>query len=303
MVREKRNKRIIKIFFGFCILLFFGISSLDFDFYSLFASEVSEKVTESKLSVDEEKESDYKSNVEEEKEKKESRKKKKVFKKKVKSRKKRKVHRKKVYLTFDDGPSENTVEILKILDKYEVKATFFVIGREDKASLKIYKDIVNKGHTIALHSYTHNYKQIYASLEAFQKDYKRISDLVFKATGVRSNYYRFPGGTSNTVSPISMQIFVDYFNKKGIRYFDWNIQCGDAVRYPPAPQKLFENVVHPISNRKDDSFIVLIHDSKPMKNSVKALPSIIKWLKKNRYDILPIDDDTIPVHHGVAKKK
>lgn len=213
----------------------------------------------------------------------------------------KKFNGKKVYLTFDDGPSENTDEVLKILDKYDVKGTFFVIGREDKQSKKRYKTIVEKGHTIGLHSYTHNYRQIYANLNAFKKDYKRIDDLVYKVTGVRTHYYRFPGGTSNTVSPISMKVFVDYFNKKGIRYYDWNVQCGDAVKIPPTPYTLYSNVVNSIAYSKQNSFIVLIHDSKPMKNSVKALPLILDWLKKNKYEILPIDDDTVPVHHNVAK--
>lgn len=227
--------------------------------------------------------------------------KKKKNKDKKSSKKKKK--RKKVYLTFDDGPSENTAKVLEILEKYDVKGTFFVIGREDKKSLKTYKDIVKKGHTIGLHSYTHRYKEIYANLSAFKKDFKRISKLIQKTTGVKSSYYRFPGGTSNSVSPTDMRVFVNYFNKIGIRYYDWNVQCGDAVRVPPSPKKLYSNVVNAIKRSKENSFIVLIHDSKPMKNSVKALPSIIKWLKKNQYDILPIDDDTVEVHHQIVKKR
>lgn len=220
-----------------------------------------------------------------------------------KAKKKPLFNGKKVYLTFDDGPSENTDEVLKILDEYGVKGTFFVIGKEDKDSLRRYKDIVKKGHTIALHSYTHNYKQIYKNLKEFKKDFKRIDNLIYKTTGVRSKYYRFPGGTSNTVSPTSMKVFVDYFNKTGIRYYDWNVQCGDAVKSPPSPYTLYMNVVNGIKGSKLDSFIVLIHDSKPMKNSVKALPHMIKWLQENRYEILPIDDHTVPVHHSIAVKK
>lgn len=210
---------------------------------------------------------------------------------------------KKVYLTFDDGPSRNTDEVLKILDKYKVKASFFVIGKTDKLSRKRYKKIVESGHTIGLHSFTHKYKQIYADLKAFQKDLKRISDLVYDVTGVRSGYYRFPGGSSNTISPTDMRVFIDYLKKEGMEYFDWNVQCGDAVRKPPAPGVLYNNVIRSIKRSKADSFIVLIHDSQHMKNSVKALPLIIEHLQKDGYQLLPIDDDTEPVHHLVSKRR
>lgn len=231
-----------------------------------------------------------------------SHKKKKKSAKKKKSKNK-KSNSKKVYLTFDDGPSPNTDAVIKILDKYDVKGTFFVIGKTDKASKKRYKAIVENGHTIGLHSYTHAYKKIYANLKAFKKDLKRISDLVYDTTGVRSKYYRFPGGTSNTLSPISMNVFANYLHKEGYEYFDWNVQCGDAVRRPPAPKVLYNNVINSIRRSRANSFIVLIHDSKPMKNSVKALPMIISRLQKDGYEILPIDDDTVPVHHRAQKKK
>ncbi|MBO4461285.1 MAG: polysaccharide deacetylase family protein, partial [Lachnospiraceae bacterium] len=104
---------------------------------------------------------------------------------------------KKVYLTFDDGPSHNTELILDILKEYNVKATFFVIGRNDEYSKSLYKRIVDEGHTIALHSYTHRYSSIYASLDAYKEDLQKISDLVYDATGVRSKFIRFPGGSSN----------------------------------------------------------------------------------------------------------
>lgn len=227
--------------------------------------------------------------------------KKKIIKKKT-AKDQKKEGNKKVYLTFDDGPSENTDEILKILDKYNIKATFFVIGKEDEESINRYKKIVEKGHTIGLHSYTHRYKEIYKDLSAFKKDFKRIQNLIYKATGVRSNYYRFPGGTSNTVSPTDMNVFVDYFNRKGIRYYDWNVQCGDAVKVPPNPDTLYKNVVEPILQYHLQSYIVLIHDSVPMKNSVKALPRMIEKLQRENFELLPIDDDTEQIHHKAQKR-
>ena len=106
---------------------------------------------------------------------------------------------KKVYLTFDDGPSENTEKILDILSEYDVKATFFVIGRTDDVSKDIYQRIRREGHTLAMHSYTHQYQKIYASKNAYKRDLEKLSDLLFDVTGEKCKFIRFPGGSSNTV--------------------------------------------------------------------------------------------------------
>lgn len=304
MIRQKgfREAKAIKkilplsLFFIY-IVTFFLIFS--FSASTLYAKETPKGSSDSEiLEIERIKQNEEK--IEQGKRKKTSKKKKKG---KNRRAKKKKGNDKKVYLTFDDGPSKNTDAILKILDKYRVKATFFVIGKEDKASIKRYQEIVNKGHTIALHSYTHNYKEIYKNLTAFKKDFKRIRKLIYKATGIRSNYYRFPGGTSNTVSPTDMNVFVNYFNKKGIRYYDWNIQSGDAIRKPPKPDVIYKNVVDPILQYSLQSYIVLIHDSVPMKNSVKALPMIIERLQEEKCELLPIDDNTEQIHHKVQKRR
>ena len=124
---------------------------------------------------------------------------------------------KKAYLTFDDGPSINTDKVLDILDRYGIKATFFVVGKTDEDSKKRYKDIVNRGHNIGLHSLTHDYKQIYANLKAFKKDVYGIRDIVREYAGIDSKIYRFPGGSSNTVSKTNMYILIKWIksvNKK-----------------------------------------------------------------------------------------
>ena len=204
-----------------------------------------------------------------------------------------------VYLTFDDGPSANTDDILRILKENNVLATFFVVGKTDEKSLERYKRIVSEGHTLALHSYTHDFSQIYASLDNFKKDYYAISDLIYNTTGVRSKYYRFPGGSSNSVSAIDMQNPVDFLKKEGVKYFDWNVMSGDAVRVPPSAKELYNNVITGVYNTKNA--VVLMHDLPEKISTVEALPKIIKKLKKENYLMLPIDDSTPIVHHRIRK--
>ena len=114
----------------------------------------------------------------------------------------------KVYLTFEDGPSDNTGEILDILAQYDVKATFFVVGKEDEESKALYQRIVDEGHTLGMHSYSNKYSQIYQSDEAFEEDFERLRDELHQVTGVNSIYYRFPGGSSNQISNVPMSDFI-----------------------------------------------------------------------------------------------
>ena len=204
-----------------------------------------------------------------------------------------------VYLTFDDGPSANTDDILAILRKNDIKATFFVVGKTDGKSLERYRKIVSEGHTIALHSYTHDFSQIYASLDNFKKDYYAISDLIYNTTGVRSRFYRFPGGSSNSVSKIDMNLPVKFLKEEGIEYFDWNVMSGDAVRIPPSAKELYNNVITGIHGTENS--IVLMHDLPEKKSTVEALPKIIKKLKEENYLMLPIDNSTPIVHHKIRK--
>ena len=117
---------------------------------------------------------------------------------------------KKVYLTFDDGPSSNTDQILDILKDYDVKATFFVVGKTDERSVKAYQRIVEEGHTLAMHSYSHKYDEIYESKEAFARDLNSLQEYLYETTGVWPRIYRFPGGSSNTVSKVDMQELIEY---------------------------------------------------------------------------------------------
>lgn len=210
-------------------------------------------------------------------------------------------HKKTAYLTFDDGPSVNTDKVLKILDKYKIKATFFVVGlNTDKTTVKRLKKILKKGHNIGIHSMTHNYKQVYANLAAFKKDVYAIRDFVKKSTGVDARIYRFPGGSSNGVSKTNMYKIIKWLESAGFKYFDWNLGGTDAAWPAPSANAIY-NAIAMYSKSNSDK-IVLLHDSKDKVNTVKALPRIIERLKKDGYKFEKIDINTKPVHHNVNKK-
>ena len=201
----------------------------------------------------------------------------------------------KAYLTFDDGPSQNTGKILDILHDYNVKATFFVNGRTDDHSKKMYKRIVDEGHTIGMHSYTHNYSQVYASLSSFKKDFFRIQDLIYDYTGVKSDLYRFPGGSSNQVSDTSMSTLIRFLNKDHVRYFDWNVSSGDATSNEESSDEIIENVMRDVVKYKTS--VVLMHDAATKDTTVKALPELIQRIQKEGDLILPIDENTRLIQH------
>lgn len=204
-----------------------------------------------------------------------------------------------VYLTFDDGPSAETNRILDILKEYNVKATFFVIGKTDENSVKAYQRIVEEGHTLGMHSYSHQYAQVYASREAFEDDLTSLQDYLFSITGMESTFYRFPGGSSNKVSKIPMSDLIQCLEERNITYFDWNVSSGDASGTQLSSQTIINNVMSGI-NGKLKNYVVLFHDSAAKKTTVDALPEILEQLQAMEHtQILPITGDTDPVQHRV----
>ena len=202
----------------------------------------------------------------------------------------------KVYLTFDDGPSIYTNDILDILDSYNVKATFFVVGKEGTNAEEALQRIVDEGHTLGMHSYSHKYKELYESMDSFTQDFARIRDYIYQATGVESVCYRFPGGSSNTVSEIDMHDFIDYLDSQGVKYYDWNVSSGDGGSMKLSTDTLLENCTRDIDTR--DTSIILLHDSAEKPTTVEALPDIIEnILTRPDTVILPITENTRPIHH------
>lgn len=202
----------------------------------------------------------------------------------------------KVYLTFDDGPSKYTEEILDILDQYDVKATFFVVGKDSDSARRSMQDIVDRGHTLGMHSYSHKYSEIYKSPEDFAADYEKIWNYVYETTGVESTVYRFPGGSSNSVSRIDMEEFADYLDTRGVRFFDWNISSGDGGSRLLSVETLVENCTADIE--RFGTSVILMHDAASKPTTVEALPEIIeKILALDDTVILPITEDTELVQH------
>lgn len=202
----------------------------------------------------------------------------------------------KVYLTFDDGPSIYTDEILDILKANDVKATFFVVYNEDESVWPYYKRIVDEGHTIGMHSYSHVYDTIYASREAFEEDVSLIHDFIQEQTGVDSVYYRFPGGSSNSVSGVDIQELMEYLYSRDITYFDWNSLSGDAVNMQLSASELNDTIMGYVRNNSGDS-VVLMHDLRNNHATVEGLQDLIDTLKEEGYEICPIDENTTPVQH------
>lgn len=210
------------------------------------------------------------------------------------SHKKKEKH-KAVYLTFDDGPSALTEKVLDILKEYNAKATFFVIGKEDEYSKQLYRRIVKEGHTLGMHSYSHLYSVIYSSFEEFQKDFTKISQLLYDVTGTRAKFYRFPGGSSNKVSNVDMYKLMKYLEEEGFIYFDWNVSSGDGSSQPLSRNKLQANVLDYVDSYEVP--VVLLHDMATKHKTVEALPYIIEALQAKGYVLRGIDEEVPLVQH------
>ncbi len=201
-----------------------------------------------------------------------------------------------VYLTFDDGPSEYTNEILDILKEYDVKATFFVLAKDGYE--EEYQRIIDEGHTLAIHSYTHQYSQIYDSPEAFREDIVQMSDFIYDLTGYRCEFYRFPGGSSNSIIQFNKDECFDVLESEGLVYFDWNVTSKDASSYRLSSQAIINNVLSGTS--QTNHAVVLMHDASDKYTTVQALPEIIESLQVDENTVfLPITNGTTPVCHVV----
>ncbi len=202
----------------------------------------------------------------------------------------------KVYLTFDDGPSIYTGEILDILKANDVKATFFCVYNEDRSVWPYYGRIVEEGHTLGMHSYSHVYDTVYASRDSFVEDVTKIHDFLYEQTGVDCKFYRFPGGSSNTVSNVDMQELMEYLYGEGITYYDWNALSGDAVDASLSAEQLNENILGYVRNNPGDS-VVLMHDLKNGYATIEGLQDLIDTLQAEGYELCAIDENTEPVQH------
>lgn len=204
-----------------------------------------------------------------------------------------------IYLTFDDGPSQYTGELLDVLSKYNVKATFFVTGRNSNYFHYI-KRAYDEGHTIGLHTYSHNYSLVYSSIDAYFSDLNSINEIVREQTGSYSNIIRFPGGSSNTVSRNYtvgiMSQLSSLVESKGYKYFDWNVSSGDASSVILDSSSYAQNVINGLGN--GSYYVVLQHDTNV--NSIRAVSNIIEYGLSHGYSFRAIDINSPTVHHRIA---
>lgn len=208
---------------------------------------------------------------------------------------KSKANQKIAYLTFDDGPSLNTMEILNILDRYHVKATFFVKGNEEPYAKSCYQEMISRGHSIALHSYTHDYSIVYRSTESFFQDLNRLETMLQEEYGIKSRIVRLPGGSNNRLrhqasTKLIINGILQQLKEKGYIYFDWSIDSTDGFSPSISEQQIISAVQKGTKNQKHVN--ILLHDINSMKNTVKALPDIIEFLKKEGYTFDTIDETT-----------
>lgn len=206
----------------------------------------------------------------------------------------------KVYLTFDDGPSPNTERILDILKDYDVKATFFVVKRTGRNNEKIYRRIADEGHSLGMHSCTHVYRDLYKDTDSFCLDTNEIRNFLYLVTGVESDIYRFPGGSSNRTTSVDMHVYARELENMGIEFFDWNISSGDAGAVALTKDMIVGNVTSKLESF--DNAVILFHDLSSKDSTVEALPEIIEYIQSmDNTVILPLTKETNPVQHLSVK--
>ena len=201
-----------------------------------------------------------------------------------------------IYLTFDDGPRDGTTDkILDILKEKDVKATFFVTSN---GSDNLIRRAYNEGHSLGIHTSSHRYDLIYASIDNYYNDLNIVENRIFNITGKKTNLIRFPGGSSNTISKKYSQGIMSTLTKdvisKNYQYYDWNIDSTDAV-YNSSKNDIYNNVINNIS--KDKYNIILMHDTK--NKTVEVLPMIIDYAKSNGYNFKTLTSNTIPMRQKV----
>ena len=206
-----------------------------------------------------------------------------------------------MYLTFDDGPSANTLKVLDILDQYNVKATFFVIGAEPE-SYYLISEAYHRGHTIGLHSMSHEYSEVYSSVDAYLKDLEEIGKVVEDQIGYIPCFVRFPGGSSNTVSANYSEGIMTKLTKevlaRGYQYYDWNLDSGDGA------SASYDQMIAYVNGEaeegdKPNNYMLLCHDAAAKTTTVEALPKFIEHYQSLGYEFKAIDRDSWVCHHSV----
>lgn len=204
--------------------------------------------------------------------------------------------KKSIYLTFDDGPANKvTKDVLDILEKEDVNATFFLIGEQIKGQEDIVKRMYESGHALGLHSMTHKKNQLYSSNENFLKEMIETQNTINSVVNVKPTILRFPFGCNNNSYKIS-ESMVKTLHDNNLKIYDWNTDSGDGANPHSSPYKILKN-----SKSDKNRIFLLMHCSYVSKNTVKALPLIIKYYKEHNYEFKIIDDSTPEEFHLIKK--
>ena len=197
------------------------------------------------------------------------------------------------YLTFDDGPCATTNDVLDALDSLEVKATFFVTGLYDSPENVVAKlrEIHERGHKLAVHTYEHDYKKIYSSVEAYLDDYKKIDDLILEATGERAKLFRFPGGSNTGYNADIRDDLFREMRRRGFVYHDWNSSNGDSDGIS-ADQQISKAINESQSQNRS---IILMHDAPGKAQVAGTLAPIVNALKDSGYRFEIMEDTLKPI--------
>ena len=201
-----------------------------------------------------------------------------------------------VYLTFDDGPSDNTYSILQYLRDYNIKATFFVVPNRSEYCYTMLKAIAADGHAIGIHTASHKYDEIYASVESYLDDFYDAWNMVYEATGIKCEIFRFPGGSVNDYNEATRNAIIAEMSRRGFRHFDWNVDSGDALG--ASWTQMWNAVPADIKANYDRNFrsVVLMHDSNSTTNTVLVLGDLLKkFVSEGVYKFDKINNDTQPV--------
>lgn len=194
-----------------------------------------------------------------------------------------------MYLTFDDGPTaENTVSVLDTLKERNIKATFFVVGENVEKHPEVAKRIVEDGHTIGIHCYSHDYETIYASVDSYLADFEKAYNIVYEVTGVKAELFRFPGGSINAYNKKVYKDIIAAMTERGYLYYDWNASLEDAVK-KSTPESLLTNARETTLGRK--KVIMLCHDT--VYNTTLCLGELIDQFPE--YQMEPLTPEVTPI--------
>ena len=205
-----------------------------------------------------------------------------------------------VYLTFDDGPSVVTADILDLLKEENIPATFFVIGATTDRGKMLYQRMVDEGHSIGLHSYSHKYNEIYANADAYLADFERLQKHLQEIVGDTPKIFRFPGGSNNSnASASTLERVKEITAEQGYVFFDWNALAKDDKATPTPAEKMFKNIIK--SGKDEDRILILMHDDALRTTAVDCIKMLIDYYTEKGYHIEALTEETPPIQFKPRK--